>query len=180
MGATLGSVLVSKFGLRNIYLAFGITHGASAIVYFVVYRLWLRKLEEKRLAAKKSRRPSLFNFDFQFRLQVVLFARSGGSDWGGKSGRRRRRRGDRHQRRKAAAKKSRNTNTESEGNRFDTVVTGWAIPFKKRSNSMPIFCCRSVNLSFSSAFPLNTKKVVENRGKLQSALKRRSIVSHAE
>ena len=50
----VGSVLVSRFGLRQIYRAFGITAGTAAILYFCSYHWWLKRIEEMRLAAKEG------------------------------------------------------------------------------------------------------------------------------
>jgi len=56
-GTVVGSVLVSRFGLRQIYRAFGITAGTAAILYFCSYHWWLKRIEEMRLAAKEGLNP---------------------------------------------------------------------------------------------------------------------------
>jgi hypothetical protein len=52
LGTSVGSALISRFGIRATYLAFGTTAGTTGVVYLVLYHWWLKKIEKKRLETR--------------------------------------------------------------------------------------------------------------------------------
>lgn len=48
---SLGSGLISQYGIRTTYLLLGILSGLVGTSYFVTYKLFLKNVEERRLAA---------------------------------------------------------------------------------------------------------------------------------
>jgi len=70
MGTTVGSILISNFGIRYTYQVFGILSGATSLVYLILYHSVLKKLEHQRLSLAAAHSNS--NFDFiQFHLQIL-------------------------------------------------------------------------------------------------------------
>ena len=53
-GTAIGSVLTHKYGLRIAYALGGCLAGVTAIVYFILYRLFLNKIREDRMAVKSK------------------------------------------------------------------------------------------------------------------------------
>jgi len=53
-GTAIGSVLTHKYGLRIAYALGGCLAGVTAIVYFILYRLFLKKIREDRMAVKSD------------------------------------------------------------------------------------------------------------------------------
>lgn len=51
---SLGSGLISQYGIRTTYLLLGIVSGLAGMSYFLTYRLYLRKVEIRRLTANAS------------------------------------------------------------------------------------------------------------------------------
>ena len=48
IGTSIGSLLISKYGIRMTYLLGGFLTGGTAIIYFIVYHLLLKKIRMKR------------------------------------------------------------------------------------------------------------------------------------
>jgi hypothetical protein len=59
LGTSLGSAVISKFGIRKTYLAFAVTSGLTCVLYWLTYHAWLKRIEQKRLTSKSNS----FNFD---------------------------------------------------------------------------------------------------------------------
>lgn len=53
-GTAMGSVLTHKYGLRIAYMIGGCLAGVTAIVYLILYRLFLKKIREDRMAVKSD------------------------------------------------------------------------------------------------------------------------------
>ncbi|EFX79171.1 hypothetical protein DAPPUDRAFT_319820 [Daphnia pulex] len=54
IGTSVGSLLISSYGIRSTYLLLSMVAGSVAILYLVVYHLVLKKLEHKRLMLTRS------------------------------------------------------------------------------------------------------------------------------
>lgn len=53
-GTAIGSALTHRYGLRIAYMLGGCLAGVTAIVYFILYRLFLKKIREDRMAIKSE------------------------------------------------------------------------------------------------------------------------------
>ena len=79
LGSSIGSAVISAFGIRTAYLAFGIAAGVTSVVYLFVYQTFLKKYEQQRLQAKKSElAPGNLLIDPRSIVSLSLF-RSGSS-----------------------------------------------------------------------------------------------------
>jgi len=63
LGTSVGSALIHKYGLRTTYLLFGCLAGATAVVYFIVYHLFLKKIRDQRLALETQGSEKIFGID---------------------------------------------------------------------------------------------------------------------
>lgn len=55
VGSLVGGMLIATHGTRPAFRIFGLAAGISGIVYFLIYHLYLVKLERNRMTQKKGR-----------------------------------------------------------------------------------------------------------------------------
>lgn len=77
-GTAMGSVLTHKYGLRIAYMIGGCLAGVTAIVYLILYRLFLKKIREDRMAVKSDALTHENRLQWRF-VYAYLFLPSGHS-----------------------------------------------------------------------------------------------------
>ena len=61
LGSFIGGILMANYGTRNTFQIFGTGAGICAVVYFVLHRLYLVKIERLRLRRKSGTQQLLFH-----------------------------------------------------------------------------------------------------------------------
>ena len=61
LGSFIGGILMANYGTRNTFQIFGTGAGICAVVYFVLHRFYLVKIERLRLRRKSGTQQLLFH-----------------------------------------------------------------------------------------------------------------------